>query len=247
MKTIYRIVVAIVICMTQTQIALAQNTGKWSLTPKVGLTNGHWVGDHAAYESNRLGWTIGVDAENKICKRLSLSFGLQYSQIGSTDDIIKTNYIKGVNYLTTGIIFLEDGIINITDSHTFSNQRKNLGYLQIPVLANLYLTKGLSIKAGLQFNLLTRAKLKYHVEGFTKFDFPDNSSNTVEFDGDETIGIFSDCSKADISVPVGISYELKNIVLDARYNFGLTRIMRHDPDRYYNRYLSITLGYKFNL
>lgn len=178
MKTIYRIIVAIV-CMTQTQIALAQNTKKWSLTPKVGLTNGHWVGDHAAYESNRLGWTAGVDAENKINERLSLSFGLQYSQIGNTDDIIKTNYIKGVSYLTTGIIILEDGIINITDSHTFSNQRKNLGYLQIPVLANLYLTKGLSIKAGLQFNLLTRAKLKYHVEGFTKFDFPDNSSNTV--------------------------------------------------------------------
>ena len=232
MKTIYRIVVAIVICMTQTQISLAQNTGKWSLTPQVGLTNGHWVGDHAAYESNRLGWTAGVDAENKINERLSLSFGLQYSQIGSTDDI-------------NGEVY-ESSFINIEDnkkysySYTFSNERKNLGFFQIPVLANLYLIKGLSIKAGLQFNLLTRAKVKYHVEGY-------DEHVPVEFDEDETMGIFSDCSKADISVPVGISYELKNIVLDARYNFGLTRIMRHNPDRYYNRYLSITLGYKFNL
>lgn len=238
MKTIYRIIVAIV-CMTQTQIVLAQNTGKWSLTPKVGLTNGHWVGDHAANESNRLGWTIGVDAENKINERLSLSFGLQYSQIGSTDDI------NGKVY-ESSFINIEDNK-NYSYSYTFTNERKNLGYLQIPILANLYLTKGLSIKAGFQFNLLTRAKLKYHVKGFNSFINKDLNYTKIEFDGDETIGIFSDCSKADISVPVGISYELKNIVLDARYNFGLTRIMRHDPDRYYNRYLSITLGYKFNL
>lgn len=238
MKTIYRIIVAIV-CMTQTQIVLAQNTKKWSLTPKVGLTNGHWVGDHAAYESNRLGWTIGVDAENKICKRLSLSFGLQYSQIGSTDDI------NGEVY-ESSFINIEDNK-NYSYSYTFTNERKNFGYLQIPILANLYLTKGLSIKAGLQLNILTRAKVKYHVEGFDHIVNEDGSINKIEFDGDETMGIFSDCSKADISVPVGISYELKNIVLDARYNFGLTRIMRHDPDRYYNRYLSITLGYKFNL
>lgn len=238
MKTIYRIIVAIV-CMTQTQIVLAQNTKKWSLTPKVGLTNGHWVGDHAAYESNRLGWTIGVDAENKICKRLSLSFGLQYSQIGSTDDINRKVY-------ESSFINIEDNK-NYSYSYTFTNERKNFGYLQIPILANLYLTKGLSIKAGLQLNILTRAKLKYHVEGFNSFINKDLNYTKIEFDGDETMGIFSDCSKADISVPVGISYELKNIVLDARYNFGLTRIMRHDPDRYYNRYLSITLGYKFNL
>lgn len=240
MKTIYRIVVAIVICMTQTQIVLAQNTGKWSLTPKVGLTNGHWVGDHAAYESNRLGWTAGVDAENKINERLSLSFGLLYSQIGSTDDI------NGEVY-ESSFINIEDNK-NYSYSYTFTNERKNLGYFQIPILANLYLTKGLSIKAGLQFNLLTRAKVKYHVERFDQIVNEDGSINKLELQNeDETMGIFSDCSKADISVPVGISYELKNIVLDARYNFGLTRIMRHNPDRYYNRYLSITLGYKFNL
>ena len=44
--------------MTEKTKNIAQNTGKWSLTPKVGLTNGHWVGDHATYRiwSKTSGW-----------------------------------------------------------------------------------------------------------------------------------------------------------------------------------------------
>ena len=56
------------------------------------------------------------------------------------------------------------------------------------------------------------------------------------------------CKSVDFGFPLGLSYEYKNIVLDARYFFGLTKIDKTDnPDSARNQYLSITLGYKFNL
>jgi hypothetical protein len=56
------------------------------------------------------------------------------------------------------------------------------------------------------------------------------------------------CKSVDFGIPLGLSYEYKNIVLDARYYFGLTKIDKtDDPDSARNQYLSITLGYKFNL
>ena len=53
-------------------------------------------------------------------------------------------------------------------------------------------------------------------------------------------------SKFDLSIPVGISYEYNNIVLDARYNWGLIKVENYG-DPYYNRVFQLTLGYKFEL
>ncbi|MBP5798357.1 MAG: outer membrane beta-barrel protein [Prevotella sp.] len=56
------------------------------------------------------------------------------------------------------------------------------------------------------------------------------------------------CKSFDWGIPVGLSYEYKNISLDARYYFGLTKIDKtENPDNAQNRYLSITLGYRFHL
>ena len=56
------------------------------------------------------------------------------------------------------------------------------------------------------------------------------------------------CKSFDFGIPVGLSYEYKNITLDARYYFGLTRMddAEEDPAAR-NLCLSITLGYKFKL
>ena len=56
------------------------------------------------------------------------------------------------------------------------------------------------------------------------------------------------CKSVVFGIPVGLSYEYKNITLDARYYFGLTRMddAEEDPAAR-NRCLSITLGYKFKL
>ena len=56
------------------------------------------------------------------------------------------------------------------------------------------------------------------------------------------------CKSVVFGIPVGLSYEYKNITLDARYYFGLTRMDDVEDDApARNRCLSITLGYKFKL
>ena len=49
----------------------------------------------------------------------------------------------------------------------------------------------------------------------------------------------------DLAIPVGASYEYKSFVLDARYNFGVTKIW--DGVDCKNSVFQITLGYKFSL
>ena len=51
----------------------------------------------------------------------------------------------------------------------------------------------------------------------------------------------------DFSIPVGLSYEYQNVVLDARYNWGLTKIYDVDKLDSKNSVFQITLGYKFDL
>ena len=53
-------------------------------------------------------------------------------------------------------------------------------------------------------------------------------------------------STFDLSVPVGVSYEYMNFVLDARYNWGLMKVV-NVGDAFYNRCFMLSLGYKFVL
>ena len=104
-------------------------------------------------------------------------------------------------------------------------------YITIPIMANAYVYKGLALKAGIQpaFNVL--AKYQVSIIGF-------------EIGGDlSDVGI--DVKTFDLSVPVGLSYEYKSFVIDARYNIGVMNIIKLDDAR--NNAVQITLGYKFRL
>ena len=56
------------------------------------------------------------------------------------------------------------------------------------------------------------------------------------------------------SIPVGISYEYEDFVIDARYNIGLTDVYKKDNvitnlalKGTKNSVIQLTLGYKFDL
>lgn len=102
-----------------------------------------------------------------------------------------------------------------------------LDYLNVPILANFYVAKGFAVKLGVQpgFKLSSKAKAK-------------GSGASVELDVD---GIKS----VDLSIPVGVSYQYQNIVFDARYNWGVTKII-DDADSKHSVF-QITVGYKFSL
>ena len=89
------------------------------------------------------------------------------------------------------------------------------GYINVPVTLNYYVAQGLALKAGLQPGFMVN---KDDAEGIKTFD---------------------------LSVPVGLSYEYSNLVFDARYNIGVTKIA--DNVDHYNNVIQITVGYKFAL
>ena len=118
--------------------------------------------------------------------------------------------------LTAGVAYSMQGV-------KFDDGKVKMDYLNIPVLANYYVVKGLAIKAGIQPGFLLSAK----------------AGDTDIKDG---------CKKFDLSIHVGLSYEISDFVIDARYNLGLTKSFKGDDiDGSKHSVIQITLGYKFAL
>lgn len=121
-------------------------------------------------------------------------------------------------------------------------------YIIVPVMANYYILPGLAVKAGIQPGILVDGKWKNKVNG------EQSTADMKEL-----------MNKVDFSIPVGISYEYKNFILDARYTIGISDIYKEpvfkfggepgdydpfaglhtDKKNQKNGVIQITLGYKF--
>ena len=100
-----------------------------------------------------------------------------------------------------------------------------LDYLNVPLVADFYVARGLALKTGVQFGFLMNAKAD---------------------EGD----IKNSCEKFNFSIPVGISYEISNFVLDIRYNIALTKVNKYDGghnEKNRSDLVQFTVGYKFEL
>lgn len=104
-----------------------------------------------------------------------------------------------------------------------------MDYITVPIVANFYVVKGLALKAGIQ-------------PGY-------NINSKMEIKGSKDVDFSDDVKAFDFSIPVGLSYEFYNFVLDARYTFGLTKMFDEDKIQLDSKNLAfqLTLGYKFTL
>ena len=145
----------------------------------------------------RIGLAAGAEFEYGVTDMIGVSAGLIYSMQGAKEKV------EGVDVTM------------------------KLDYLNVPILANVYVAPGLAVKLGIQPSFKLSAKMKGEVSG-----------GSVEADLDDVKGF-------DLAIPVGVSYQYQNIVLDARYNWGVTKIMDDVDSK--NSVFQITLGYKFSL
>lgn len=101
----------------------------------------------------------------------------------------------------------------------------NYNYINVPVLANFYVARNLALKTGLQF-------------GF-------NVSNgyTIEGPGSKENRNAPDVKAVEASIPLGVSYEFNQFVVEARYNLGLTYAV---PRTRFSTF-QFTLGYRFDV
>lgn len=109
-----------------------------------------------------------------------------------------------------------------------SDNKIKLDYINVPILANVYLTKGLAVKVGVQPG--------FNVGNSVTVDGNTMSSSKKDYDGIKSVAL---------SIPVGLSYEISNVVLDARYNWGVTKAFDGLDSK--NSVFQVTIGYKFQL
>lgn len=130
-------------------------------------------------------------------------------------------------YQATDMVGLSFGALYSMQGAKYDKTTIKLDYINIPVLANVYVAPGFAVKLGLQpgFNVNSKAKAK-------------SNGNSLETDLD-------DVKTVDLSIPIGLSYEFNNFVIDGRYNWGLTKVAKDSDCK--NSVFQITLGYKLPL
>ena len=208
--------------------ANAQNeVGQITLKPTVGLN----ISSVTKTDDSkvRAGFVAGVEAEYGVSENFGISAAVLYSQQG-----VKGNDEADIDledFRDFGID-LGVGILSIKGKETIK-----LDYINIPILAQYYPIKGLAVKAGIQPGFCVNKKFK--VEGTASVGPNANQSFNEEYKITEGIKSFQ------FAIPVGISYEYQNFVLDARYNIYLTKAYKGGDGR--NSTFAITLGYKFAL
>ena len=187
-----------------TIVAQAQNTqretGTFTLQPMVGASFGYLSGDWNSEprEKKKLiaGVVVGVEGEYYATKWLGISAGMNYAMQGWRLDYPDRSVLTRLNYLN------------------------------FPVMANIYVVKGLSLKTGAQFGWLLNAK------------------DRVD---DVNIDIKDDCNGFCFAIPLGLAYEFDNFVFDARYNFALSNVINKVNERKRSQLIQLTFGYKFSL
>jgi len=161
---------------------------------------------------------IGGVAEIFIKEKFSIQPELLYSAQGSSFD---------------GII---DIPYNNTEIPVNVETSLKLNYINIPVMAKYYLTKGLNVQVGPQFGFLTSAKLKIDKATYKGQTLPLESNNQ---------SVKDQFNSFDFGVNFGAGYELPvGVFFDARYNVGLSKVNK-EGDASKNGVFQLSVGYKF--
>ena len=141
--------------------------------------------------------------------------GLNVSTVGDLD--WKAGFVFGaeLQHQLDRKVAIAGGLLYSFQGGKTDGYSWNPGYINIPVTLNYYVSRGFALKAGLQPGFMVSK---------------DNVSNVNTF---------------DLAVPVGMSYEYGNFVIDGRYNIGVTKVPKQGDG--YTNVLQFTIGYKFKM
>ncbi|MBO7138121.1 MAG: PorT family protein [Bacteroidaceae bacterium] len=194
-------IIAASLLMSAASAFAQREAGTLSFQPKIGMNIAYYT--NAPDTRPRLGIAAGAELEYQIVKKFSVSGGLVYSWQGAKEDA--DTYAGSI-------------------TATYKTD-----YINFPILANVYLAKGLAVKFGIQ--PAVNIKSSYEL------------STSVRDGSLSDVGI--NINTFDFAIPVGLSYEFKKFVIDARYNIGVTRLVDGDDSK--NRVAQITFGIKYDL
>ena len=204
--------------------------GTWSVIPHVGVSiaslthqsGGTVVGDNQSQELKpqaRPGFTGGVDVMYQASDNVGLSLGLSYVQAGCKYKDVDDNGV------------------------TWHDHYDRMDYISVPLVAHSYIAPGLSINVGVAPSFLIYGK--YHA-GMQTYDVDTDGHRTNVKEAEIDQDIKNGLRNFTLSIPVGISYEYENVVLDARYNVGVLNAYKYGLTAR-NKVFEVSVGYKFDL
>jgi len=172
-----------------------------------------------------------------VAKKVSFvpSVGINLANITSDDCETKNGLTIGgeLHYRTSnpislsgGIFFSQQGCKGVVDG---ISAKLNNNYLNVPLLLNVHLGKGFTLKTGLQPAFLLSAKIA-----------ATQGKASASVDAKELYHTF------DFSIPSGISYEMGKVVLDLRYNVGILNLLKDVPNNENgrNKVVQFMIGYR---
>lgn len=220
-------------------VAQAQpKEGTFSIIPRLGLSIANlsndyiYTGDastesgHEFKSKHKAGLLAGVDLEYQALPVLGVSLGAYYSMQGCrySNDEVERKASEGA-------------YIGVSEMST------NLQYINVSLMASLYVAPNFAIKAGVQVGFNIDGNMKMTETDFTRDDLGAKEYGTPK----ETKTEIS-TKKIDFAIPIGVSYEYMNVILDARYNIGLTGTSDLPGlDSPKNSVITVSAGYRFKL
>ena len=199
MKKLFIIAVMAVCCHTANAQRARHLSGDITIQPMIGVSEGILSGKYNNFifrsDDPRTGLTIGAEGEYFTNTR-NLS-------------------------LSAALLYTQQGWMGKgTDPQT-----TKLNFINVPLMVNFYILKGLALKLGMQLGFRVSAT-----------------------EGGESVGDLYE--GFNLSLPIGVSYEFKSpITLDLRYVPALTPINKDSNSDWKMRsdVLTLTIGYKFEL
>lgn len=156
------------------------------------------------------GFHLGLFVELPVAPRVSIQPEVLYSTQGAK---------------------LEGSVAGVSTETTIRSQ-----YINVPVLAKIYVVEGLNLQVGPQIGFLTGGEITGRVGGVESTSDVTDSMNSIDF-----------------GAVVGAGYKVaNNITIDARYNFGLSNVMDDSSNQnisagndWKNGVFSVGVGYQF--
>ena len=229
-----KILISLSLFMSALTLSAQSKVGTVSLIPKIGVSLSNLVNNDLIYgnvtaeatrqATRQAGFAGGLEAAYQVTDQVAVSLAAMYSQ-------------AGCRYKDYEAVVDEGNHVGV------SGWRYRLQYIQVPVMFNVYVAPGLAVKAGVQPGFLLDANYAIKEQPIAVSKTGEKTYGTITRTEDDKKDVYH---SFDFSVPVGVSYEYMNVVLDARYNFGVTHVFKQGGNCR-NSIIDVTVGYKFDL
>lgn len=185
---------------------------------KGGVNIANFTGDETDDLESKIGFHIGGFAEIKISEKFSVQPELLFSTQGTK---MEEKYSEdGFDYDVSAKI--------------------NTSYINIPIMAKLYVTEGFSLEAGPQIGFLMSAKTKAEATV---------SAGGITQSGSEEVDVKDQFNTVDFGLNFGLGYKFtENLSAGARYNLGLSDINKEvegEAISVKNSVIQVSIGYSF--